>query len=129
MQGDERLGSDPAVGSRQPPEPSHWLARTWGTARGRRAIVWGTVALVVVVVVALAVAVFASLSGESQSYKDGFSSGGAVLAADGSGASPEQACQKAAARPPDEGGVPSGEVTAQWITGCVAAFEGAQSDN
>ena len=129
MPGDAGLESDQISTGSQPSGFADRITRAWGSATGRRAIVWGAIVLVVVVVVATGILVFSSLSGESPSYKSGFSSGGAVFAADRTGAKPSQACQTAAARPPDFGGVPSGGNAGEWVKGCVAAFEDAQNGN
>ena len=129
MQQDAQLGPDEADGSRSAPGSRNRIVRAGGTTGGRRGIVWSVVLLTVLVIAAIGIAVFSSLSGKTQSYKDGFSSGGTVFAADGTGARPSQACRTAAARPPNYGGVPSGENVTQWINGCVVAFENAQSDN
>lgn len=129
MDGDTRLEPDQAAGIPQQHGFSHWISRAWGSTNGRRAIVWGAVGVLVLVVVSISIAMFTSITGEPQSYKNGFSSGGTVYSADGTGASPEQACRTAAARPPNFGGVPAGENSTQWIKGCVAGFEGAQSDD
>jgi hypothetical protein len=83
----------------------------------------------VLVVVAVGVVMFGSLSGESQSYKDGYSVGGTVFVADGTGASPRQACTATALRSQKLGGKPAGDDAAQWIQGCVDSFANAQSDN
>jgi hypothetical protein len=89
----------------------------------------GTVLVVVVVIVGVSVFMFGSLAGESQSYRDGYSVGGNVFTADGSGVSPRQACTAAAQRRQNLGGRPAGDSASQWIQGCVDSFENAQSDN
>jgi hypothetical protein len=85
--------------------------------------------VVVIVLVCIAVVMFGSLSGESQSYRDGYSVGGNVFTADGAGVSPRQACTAAAFREPKLGGKPAQDESSQWIQGCVDSFENAQSDN
>jgi hypothetical protein len=101
-----------------------------GTKRGHRMLVLGVVTAVLIVAVGIGLVVFSSMSRQPQSYKDGFSAGGAVYASDGSaevGAS--QACKATEARGPDHGGLPSGANATEWLNGCVAAFVSAQSGN
>lgn len=83
----------------------------------------------VLVVVGVAALMFASLSGESQSYKDGYSAGGNVYAADSTQTAPTDACQVAARRSPADGGPAVGDNVSQWVAGCVAAFNASQGDN
>jgi hypothetical protein len=83
----------------------------------------------VLVVVGVAALMFASLSGESQSYKDGYSAGGNVYAADSGQTPPTDACQVAARRSPTDGGPAVGDNVSQWVQGCVAAFDASQGDN
>ncbi len=122
-------GNGHAAADQQAPASSRWIRRWWGTTVGRRVIVWGGLALVVLAALALAVAAFSSVSGESPSYRDGFTSGGSVFGADSTGASPEQACRSAVAQPSTYVGPPSGGSTDEWIKGCVAGFDSAQSGN
>jgi hypothetical protein len=106
------------------------LRRAWGTKRGRRALLVGVGIVVVVVILALGLVLFSSISQESQSYRDGFSVGGAVYAADATaqlGAA--QACEATEVRGAHRGGLPSGDNAEQWRQGCVAAFASAQSGN
>jgi hypothetical protein len=103
------------------------LLRTPGTARRR--LLW--IVTVVVVVVALAVSLslllFPSMSRQSQSYKDGYSVGGAVYAADGMAElGAQQACKTTELRGPHHGGLPAGANATQWLKGCVASFALAQ---
>jgi hypothetical protein len=79
------------------------------------------------VVVAIGLVLFSSISHQSQSYKDGYSVGGAVYAADASAQlGARQACKETELRGPHHGGLPSGANATQWIDGCVAAFALAQ---
>ncbi|HEY1652239.1 MAG TPA: hypothetical protein VGG09_10190 [Acidimicrobiales bacterium] len=106
------------------------LRRASGTKRGRRALLLAVATAVVVVILAIGLVLFSSISRESQSYKDGFSVGGAVYAADASAQlGAEQACQATEIRGPHHGGLPSGDNAQQWRQGCVAAFASAQSGN
>jgi hypothetical protein len=91
-------------------------------------VIVGSVALVIAIGVGLIV--FSSMSRQSQSYKDGFSVGGAVYASDSTAElGAQQACQVAELRGPKNGGLPRGANGAQWIAGCVAAFISAQGGN
>lgn len=85
--------------------------------------------VVVIVILTIGLVVFSSISRQSQSYKDGFSVGGAVYAADSAQLGARQACMKTELRGPNHGGLPSGDSAAQWQKGCVAAFASAQSGN
>ena len=101
--------------------------RGWATEKGRRRIVVSAVAVIAVVVLVVVVSLFASLAGESQSFRDGYSAGGTAYAAyQDSNITAEQACQDEEAVP---GVRPVHDDIAQWIQGCVAAFNFAQSDN
>jgi threonine/homoserine/homoserine lactone efflux protein len=106
------------------------LRRAWATEKGRRRIL-GTLAVVVVVIgVVVTASLFASLAGESQSFRDGYSAGGSAYTAyaaySETNITAEQACRNEATGP---GGRPPRDDPAQWIDGCVAAFNLAQSDN
>jgi hypothetical protein len=106
------------------------LQRVTATKRGRNALLLavGTVAIIVVFVIGLVI--FSSMSTESQSYKDGYSVGGAVYAADSvAELDAQQACKATELRGPHHGGLPSGDNSGQWQQGCVAGFGAAQSDN
>ncbi len=106
------------------------LRRVWGTRRGRQALALAAGIVVVVVVLTIGLVVFSSISRESQSYKDGFSVGGAVYAADSPAQlGAQQACTNTELRGPHHGGLPSGDNPVQWQKGCVAAFASAQSGN
>jgi hypothetical protein len=106
------------------------LRRFSRTRGGRLALLFAVILVIVVGIVAFSVVHFSSLSHESQSYKNGYTAGGAVYAADGSAElAPRPACTKAELRGPHHGGLPSGANATQWLKGCVDAFELAQSDN
>jgi hypothetical protein len=102
---------------------SHRFSRAWGTRRGRRGIIFLAALLLAIAVIGLGVSMVTSLSGESQSYRDGFSVGGSAYGAYSS-ESPRQACKTM-----ELGGLRSGEDSTQWIKGCIAAFDAAASDN
>ncbi len=129
MQGDTQSEQGVSAGSAVGTGHSGWLRRTWASSRGRWLLVMVTGLVLVVVLVVVAVVMFGSLSGESQSYRDGYSVGGSVFTADSSGVSPRQACTAAALQGPKQGGKPAGDSSSQWIQGCVDSFENAQSDN
>lgn len=87
-------------------------------------------AVIVVISLAFAVTLFASLAGESQSFRDGYSAGGAAYTAyaaySDTNITAEQACRDEESGP---GGRPPHDDPAQWVQGCVDAFKLAQSDN
>jgi hypothetical protein len=67
------------------------------------------------------------MSEQPQSYKDGFSAGGAVYASDAAAElGGQQACEAAEIRTPRHEGLPAGVDAAQWLAGCIAAFNSAQ---
>jgi hypothetical protein len=106
------------------------LRRISATKRGRNALllVVGIVGVIVIFVIGLVI--FSAMSSESQSYKDGYSVGGAVYAADGvAELDAQQACQGAERRGSHQGGLPPADNAEQWQQGCVAGFGAAQSDN
>jgi hypothetical protein len=106
------------------------LRRAWGTKRGRQALALAAGVVVVLVLLTIGLVVFSSISRESQSYRDGFSVGGAVYAADSAAQlGAQQACKNTEFRGPQHGGVPVGDNPTQWQKGCVAAFASAQSGN
>jgi threonine/homoserine/homoserine lactone efflux protein len=106
------------------------LRHASGTKRGRQALLLAAGIVVVVVVLVIGLVVFSSISRQSQSYKDGFSVGGAVYAADAAAQlGAQQACKNTEVRGPHHGGLPSGDNAAQWQKGCVAAFASAQGGN
>jgi hypothetical protein len=99
----------------------------WSTERGRRRIVISAGLIVAVMVIAIAAVLFASLAGESQSYRDGYSAGGAAFTAYGqSRITSDQACRDEEVGP---GGRPARDNPAQWVQGCADAFNLAASDN
>jgi hypothetical protein len=104
------------------------FGRVWGTKNGRRTIVLGVGLLIVSVAIVVGLVIFSSVSRESQSYRDGYSIGGAVYGSDATAqAGAQQACQKAELKGPEQGGLPLGDDQTQWLKGCVAAFASAQS--
>jgi hypothetical protein len=106
------------------------LRRVSATKPGRNALllVVGVVGIIVIFVIGLVI--FSSISTQSQSYKDGYSVGGAVYAADAAAElDAQQACKGTELRGPHHGGLPSGDNAEQWQQGCVAGFGAAQSDN
>jgi hypothetical protein len=106
------------------------LGRMWGTAAGRRTIVIGAIVLALLVVLGVSIVMFSSLSREPQSYKDGYSTGGSIFSSEGStGGSARQACTLAERGPSTAGGLPSGDDPAQWIKGCIAAYDNAEADS
>jgi hypothetical protein len=106
---------------------SRALRRAWATEKGRRRIVVSTVLVVAIVGIAVVASLFASLAGESQAYRDGYSAGGtAYTAYADSRVTAEQACRDEEARP---GVRPAHDNPAQWVQGCVDAFNLAESDN
>jgi threonine/homoserine/homoserine lactone efflux protein len=106
------------------------LRRVSGTKRGRSALLLAVGILVILVLFTIGLVIFSSISSESQSYKDGFSVGGAVYAADAAAQlDAQQACEATELRGPHHGGLPSGDNAEQWRQGCVAAFASAQADN
>jgi hypothetical protein len=106
------------------------LSGATGIKRGHLILIAVAAFVVVVVALGVGIGVFTSMSRQTQSYKDGFSAGGAVYAADASAQlGAQQACKVTELRGPDHGGLPSGANAAQWIDGCVAAFNSAQGGN
>jgi hypothetical protein len=118
-------GGDPI-----PPGLFHTMRRASGTKRGRRALILAASLVVVAAVIVTGLVLFSSMSRQSQSYKDGYSVGGAVYAADSSAQlGARQACEKTERRGPHHGGLPVGASTTQWLHGCVEAFASAQGGN
>jgi hypothetical protein len=110
---------------------SAWLAqslrRTWANERSRRRLVVITVVVVAVLAIAVVASLFASLAGESQAYRDGYSAGGtAYTHYSDSTITPEEACRDEASEP---GVRPHHDDPTQWVKGCVDAFDLARSDN
>jgi hypothetical protein len=86
-----------------------------------------TVVVVVVLLISAGLLVFASMSRETQAYKDGFSVGGNVYASDSSAQEgAQQACRSTELLSPSNGGRPAGDNASQWLKGCVEAFNTAQ---
>ncbi len=103
------------------------LRRTWAVDRSRRRLVVVVVVVVVVVFLTVVVSLFASLAGESQSYRDGYAAGGTAYTAYADAhITSEQACRDVAAEPRS---VPARDNLAQWVQGCTDAFNLAASDN
>jgi hypothetical protein len=103
------------------------LRRSWATEKGRRRIAISTILVVAVVVIAVVASLFASLAGESQAYRDGYSAGGAAYTAYADlKVTPVQACRDEEVGP---GGRPPHDNPAQWVQGCADAFDLAESDN
>jgi threonine/homoserine/homoserine lactone efflux protein len=127
---------DPEVDGRVTLVPSFWarvaerFRRAWATEKGRRRIVVSAGTVVTVVIVAVVVSLFASLAGESQSYRDGYSAGGSAYtsyaAYSTTNITGEEACKDEEAQP---GTRPASDNPAQWIKGCVDSFNQAESDN
>ncbi len=106
------------------------LSRSRGTRVGRRnllLIAGAAIVLVIVLMIAVSVVLFSSLSGESASYKSGYTVGGSVYSSDSAEAGAQAACQAAQSDPVGVDGMPEGDDPTQWIKGCVAGFEAAQS--
>lgn len=121
----------PAGGDQIVPGILKTIFQAAGTKRRRSALILliGLVA-VAVVVVGVGLLIISSTSHESQSYKDGYSVGGAVYASDSTAQlAPRQACEATEHRGAGHGGPPPGTDAAQWIKGCTAAFTTAQDGN
>ncbi len=86
------------------------------------------IAVIVLVVVVGGALMFSSLGGQSQSYKDGYASGGTAYTADTAQEGAQQACQAIQPRNAANGGMPRGDDGAQWMEGCISAFNNAQGD-
>jgi hypothetical protein len=103
------------------------FTRAYGSKRRRQLLLLAVVSVVIVVVLGVGLAVFSSMSRQSQSYKDGFSAGGPVYASDSTAQlGARQACKASEEISPQFGGLPAGANAAQWLKGCVSAFESAQ---
>ena len=122
---DRPYGGDP-IG----PGFLHTLRRSSGTKKRRHALIVAAGLVTLAIVLTIGLVLFSSISRQSQSYKDGYSVGGAVYAADSSAQlGARQACKKTELRGPHHGGLPSGVNATQWLQGCTAAFESAQGGN
>jgi hypothetical protein len=127
---DDRQQMTKPAGDPKGPGFFRTVHQAWETKMGRRTIVVGVGLIIVSVVIVIGLVIFSSMSRESQSYRDGYSIGGAVYASDASAqADAQQACKKAVLEGPEQGGLPSGDDQTQWLKGCVAAFASAQSGN
>ncbi len=101
--------------------------RAWASDKGRRRILISAGLVIAVVAIAVVASLFASLAGESQAYRDGYSSGGAAYTAYGdSSITAKQACRDEAAVPDRR---PPHDNPAQWVQGCADAFTQAASGN
>jgi hypothetical protein len=108
----------------------HTLRRVSGTKKGRHALILAVGLVIVGVIIAIGLVLVSSISRQSQSYKDGYSVGGAVYAADSSAQlGARQACRKTELRGPHHGGLPSGANATQWLHGCTEGFASAQGGN
>jgi len=105
------------------------LRRAWATESGRRRLGFLVGSVVVAAMIGLGAMMFSSMSGRSQSYRDGYSEGTyayGVYSAEGA----LQACRTTELRRGSAfGGLPSGDNSTEWLQGCIAAFNAAQSDN
>ncbi len=105
---------------------TEWFRRLWSDPRQRRRLVLGTVAVAAVAAIAVAALLFASLAGESQSYRDGYAVGDSVYTSfEDASLTAQQACRDRGSEP---GQIPRGDDVDQWVSGCVAGFTFAQSD-
>jgi hypothetical protein len=103
------------------------FSRSSGARGGRQMVIVAVVVVVLVVAVGVGLVVFSSMSRQTQSYKDGFSAGGAVYALDGTAElGARQACRATELRGSDDGGLPPGANPTEWLNGCIAAFNSAQ---
>jgi len=127
-----RDGDLPAGGDPIRPGLARTLLSSRKTRSGRQNL-WllagAAAVLLLAVSIAVAVILFASLSGETASYRDGYTVGGSVYASDSAEANGQAACTAAEHDPVDVDGMPKGDVASQWLKGCVAGFEAAQSGN
>jgi hypothetical protein len=103
------------------------LRRAWADEKSRRRIVVVVIVAIAVVSITVVVSLFASLAGESQSYRDGYAAGGTAYSAYADAKiTSEQACRDVAAEPRS---LPAHDDLAQWVQGCADAFNLAASDN
>jgi hypothetical protein len=107
---------------------SRSLSRTWESEKGRRRLIRLTVAVIVIVIVGLGALMFSSLSGESQSYRDGYSAGETAYGLYSS-ESAQQACNTVELHGSGLGGLGRGDNPTQWIQGCVASFNATAADS
>jgi hypothetical protein len=120
------MSSDPAnpVG----PAFSRSLVRAWDSETGRRRLILLAGVIVVTTIIGLGALMFSSLSGESQSYRDGYSSGESAYGLYGS-TSAQEACKLVEVHGSGLGGLGRGDNPAQWMKGCVASFNATQADS
>jgi hypothetical protein len=103
------------------------LRRAWAVEKTRRRMVITLGSIVGVIVIVVVVSLFASLAGESQSFRDGYSAGGTAYTAYADAKiTSVQACRDVEAEP---GGRPAHDDPSQWVQGCADAFNLAASDN
>lgn len=100
------------------------------SGRRNRWLLAGAVAVLLLVVgIAVSVVLFSSLSSETASYRNGYTVGGSVYASDAAESNAQTACTAAEHDPVGVDGMPKGNVASQWLKGCEAGFEAAQSGN
>jgi hypothetical protein len=129
-------GPNTPVGPRNPVGPktpvgqafTRSLGRAWDSETGRRRLLFLAGVIVVIVIIGLGALMFSSLSGETQSYRDGYSSGETAYGLYGS-TSAQQACKLVEQHGSGLGGLGRGDNPAQWLKGCVASFNATQADN
>lgn len=101
--------------------------RTWPGRRSLWLLAGVATILLLALSIAVAVILFTSLSGETASYRNGYTVGGSVYASDTAEADAQTACTSAEHDPVGVDGMPKGNVASQWLKGCVAGFEAAQA--
>jgi hypothetical protein len=103
------------------------LHRAWADEKKRRRMVVAAIVIGAAVLITVVISLFASLAGESQSFRDGYSAGGTAYSAYAeAGITSDQACRDEAAEPRVR---PVHDDPAQWVQGCADAFNLAASDN
>jgi len=113
--------------------PAGWgfsrsLSRAWASETGRRRLILLAAVIVISVIVGLLALQFASLSGESQSYRDGYSAGETAYGLYSS-ESAQQACKTMELRGSGLGGLGRGDNPTQWAQGCIASFNATAADS
>ena len=121
--------TSPAGGDPIGPGLLSTLRRVWESKSGRRALLALLAVVVVVMIVVVGIVVLSSGSHEPQSFRDGYSVGGAVYASDNAEVAPKPACEETSHRGPTHGGPPAGDDVAEWVKGCVDGFNAAQGGN
>lgn len=116
-----------ATGGQIGPRLARSLRRAWGTEKGRRRLGFLVGLVVVVVIIGLGTLMFSSISGQSQSYRDGYSAGGSAFGTYGSEGA-QQACKTMELRSPGLGGLAPRDNSAEWLKGCLAGFNATQAD-